>query len=308
MRERVPDGSTTTSSPTRSVPAASRPGVPAAAVVRGSRTGSAAARDRRRGRCRPARPRGARAATRRAYHGIAAERSTTLSPCSADTGMKLTPCRPSREHQSITSRTTASKRSSAKPTRSILFTSTVTPGTREQRRDRQVAARLLGHPAARVDEHEREVGGRRARGHVARVLRVAGAVVQHEPPPRRGEVAVRDVDRDALLALGAQAVGQPREVGGGADLVGHQRLGVVQQAADQRRLAVVDRPRRGDPQHLEVPHPLAVFHGGLADAVVGARLAALGDPRGGDLRHHVVERRRRSERTAPVHVMSPTVR
>ena len=130
-----------------------------------------------------------------------------------------------------------------------MFTSTVTFGTAEQGGDRQVAARLLGHPAAGVDQHERQVGGRGAGGHVARVLRVAGAVVQHEAPVRRGEVAVGDVDRDALLALGAQAVGQPREVGGGAELVGHQGLGVVQEAADQRRLAVVDRPRRGHAQH-----------------------------------------------------------
>src|SRR5918992_1503298 len=63
------------------------------------------------------------------YHGIASERSTTLSPCSAETGMKPTPWRPSREAQSSTSRATASKRSSAYPTRSILLTSTVTLGT-----------------------------------------------------------------------------------------------------------------------------------------------------------------------------------
>jgi hypothetical protein len=41
---------------------------------------------------------------------------------------------------------------------------------------------------------------------------VAGGVGDDERPPRRGEVAVGDVDRDALLALGAQAVGQQREV------------------------------------------------------------------------------------------------
>jgi hypothetical protein len=33
---------------------------------------------------------------------------------------------------------------------------------------------------------------------------MAGAVVQHEAALGRGEVAVGDVDRDALLALGAQ--------------------------------------------------------------------------------------------------------
>ena len=90
---------------------------------------------------------------------------------------------------------------------------------------------------------------------------------------------MRDVDRDALLALGAQAVGQQREVRArrrGArrrrldvrELVGQQRPGVVEQPADQGRLAVVDRAGRGDAQEVdrsEVALPLAVLHRGLAD-------------------------------------------
>ena len=75
------------------------------------------------------------------------------------------------------------------------------------------------------------------------------------------EVAVGDVDRDALLALGAQAVGQQRQVevavaaalGGLGDvleLVLEDRLGVVQQPPDQGRLAVVDGSGGGDPQQL----------------------------------------------------------
>ena len=82
----------------------------------------------------------------------------------------------------------------------------------EQRRDRGVAARLLDHALARVDQHDRHLGGRGARDHVARVLLVPGRVGEDEAPPRGREVAVRDVDRDALLALGAQAVGQQRQV------------------------------------------------------------------------------------------------
>ena len=76
---------------------------------------------------------------------------------------------------------------------------------------------------------------------------------------RRGEVAVRDVDRDALLALGAQAVGEQREVGAfvaargagrldRAQLVLEDRLAVEEQPADQRGLAVVDRSGGGDAQ------------------------------------------------------------
>ena len=49
--------------------------------------------------------------------------------------------------------------------------------------------------------------------HVARVLFVAGAVDDDEPPRRRVEIAPGDVDGDTLLALRGQAVDQQAEVG-----------------------------------------------------------------------------------------------
>ena len=73
----------------------------------------------------------------------------------------------------------------------------------EQGADERVALGLLQHASARVQQDHREVGGRGAGHHVARVLLVAGAVGDDEAPPRGREVAVGDVDRDALLALGA---------------------------------------------------------------------------------------------------------
>jgi hypothetical protein len=85
---------------------------------------------------------------------------------------------------------------------------------------------------------------------------VPGRVGQDEAALRGGEVAVGDVDRDALLALGAQAVGQAREVelavtpAQVVELVGEDRLGVVEQAPDERRLAVVDRPGSGQAQQV----------------------------------------------------------
>jgi hypothetical protein len=55
-----------------------------------------------------------------------------------------------------------------------------------------------------------EVCRRGPRDHVARVLRMTGRVGDDELAPRRVEVAVRHVDRDPLLALCAQAVGEQR--------------------------------------------------------------------------------------------------
>ena len=115
---------------------------------------------------------------------------------------------------------------------------------------------------ARVDQHDRQIGGRGAGDHVARVLLVPGGVGDDEPPLGGREVAVGDVDRDALLALGAQAVGQQRQVEEVAahaalaglldvlQLVAEHLLGVVQQPPDQRALAVVDRARGGEAQQI----------------------------------------------------------
>ena len=78
----------------------------------------------------------------------------------------------------------------------------------QQRGQEGVTPRLLDDPFPGVDEHEGEVGGRIPRHHVARVLDVAGGVGDDELPQRRGEIPVRDVDGDALFALGPQAVGE----------------------------------------------------------------------------------------------------
>ena len=100
---------------------------------------------------------------------------------------------------------------------------------------------------------------------------MARRVGELEAAPRGDERAVGDVDRDPLLALGAQAVGEQREVDVAVaaalrglldvlELVGEDLLRVEEQAADQRRLAVVDRARGDEPEQLGLHHRLRSSH------------------------------------------------
>jgi len=92
---------------------------------------------------------------------------------------------------------------------------------------------------------------------------VAGGVTDDELARGGSEVAVGHVDGDALLALGAQAVRQQGQVGltralHTRQVVLQHGLGVHQQAANQRALAVVDRAA-GD--EFEGRKVLFVVHG-----------------------------------------------
>ncbi len=122
----------------------------------------------------------------------------------------------------------------------------------DQRHEIRVAAGLREYAAARVYQDDCEVRGGRAGDHVARVLFVAGRVGHDELALVRGEEAVGDVDRDALFALGGQAIDQQREIDvlalrahllrvgfEGGELVLEDHLAVVEQAADQRGFAVI---------------------------------------------------------------------
>jgi hypothetical protein len=83
-----------------------------------------------------------------------------------------------------------------------------------------------------------------------------------------GEVAVRHVDGDALLALGREPVGEQREVDAAVvealallergELVLEDHARVVEQAADERGLAVVHRADGDEAAELLAPVLLEV--------------------------------------------------
>ena len=122
----------------------------------------------------------------------------------------------------------------------------------EEGEDRGVAAGLRHHALAGVDEDDREIGGRCAGRHVARVLLVTRRVGDDEGAFVGRKRTIGDVDRDALLAFRLEAVDQKRQVECAAQgtvplavsrhpgkLVLEDEFGFVEQSADQRGLAVV---------------------------------------------------------------------
>jgi len=82
----------------------------------------------------------------------------------------------------------------------------------EQRGEVAVPLRLGQHAAGGVDQDHRQIGGAGAGDHVPRVLLMPRGVRDDEPPAGGGEVAVGDVDGNALLALSSQSVGRQRPV------------------------------------------------------------------------------------------------
>src|SRR2546423_13038538 len=92
---------------------------------------------------------------------------------------------------------------------------------------------------------------------------MARCVGDLEPAARSDERAICDIDRDALFALGTEAVREQREVDVSVasalrrlldvlHLVDEDLLRVIEQPADQRRLAVVDRAARDETEQLRL--------------------------------------------------------
>ena len=124
----------------------------------------------------------------------------------------------------------------------------------KQRHDDRMAMRLGQQTLARVDQHDGEVGVGGAGRHVAGELLVARRVGDDERALFGGEIAIGDVDGDALFAFGLEPVDQQRIIdilAGGAEffrvarrvrqLVVEDELLLVQHPPDEGGLAVVDR-------------------------------------------------------------------
>ena len=132
----------------------------------------------------------------------------------------------------------------------------------QERQQVGVAQRLLADARDGVDHQYRGVGFARAAEHVGQELAVAGRVDDHVAPAVVGEPQPGGVDRDRLVALFLQRVEHVRPLGrrAAAGAAGHhvvdlrlvQQAEVVQQPADQGRLAVVDVARHDDARDLVV--------------------------------------------------------
>ena len=120
----------------------------------------------------------------------------------------------------------------------------------KQMQEIAVAPGLVAHAFQRVDDQNRTVRLRGAGDHVAQEFGVTGRVDQHHVARAGAEADLSGVDGDALVALGLQRIQQKRpferHAAPGADGFQHfelalgQAAGLMQQASDQRGLAVID--------------------------------------------------------------------
>src|ERR1019366_2505156 len=187
----------------------------------------------------------------------------------------------------------------------------------QQGGDESMPARLCQQAMASVDQHDGQVRGRRASGHVAGILLVARGVGDDELAPRGGKVAVGHVDGDALFALGAQPVGEQREVqaavclSGFADageLVFVDRLRIVQQAPDERGLAIVHAARGGEAQQLAQKYPSRFLSSMEPSWSWSITRFSRSDRRNSLISAMIFGTVSASERIAPVHGVHPSER
>src|SRR6266851_764903 len=155
-------------------------------------------------------------------------------------------------------------------------------GNAQERSNEGVTPRLREEPFGAVNQNDRQVRRGGARRHVPRVLLMPRSVGDDEFAPSGGEIPVRDVDGDALLAFGPQTIRKQRKIDwprGAVDaallhrseLIFVDGLGIVQEAPDQSRLAVVDAPSGGEAKKLGVQVVLKKSREGVMWAVLRGR-------------------------------------
>jgi hypothetical protein len=120
----------------------------------------------------------------------------------------------------------------------------------EQTQQIGVPPALFAHPFVCCDHENGCIGARRARDHVFQKFLVARRVDDDVVAARRPKRNLRRVDRDVLFLLLEQSIEQKRELKfhsfRRASLLHHvhlsvgQRIGVVQDATDERGLSVID--------------------------------------------------------------------
>src|SRR5262249_12874497 len=86
----------------------------------------------------------------------------------------------------------------------------------EQTHDYGVAAGLRSGALTGVDQQPNHFAVGRASCHVARVLLVSWGVSDDKGTTQRREIPIRDIDRDALLALSIEPIKQQRKINVGA--------------------------------------------------------------------------------------------
>ncbi len=168
------------------------------------------------GRCRPGPPRGARAASGRSYQacaGRAGHHVVAVEGADRDRHDVV-----DAEGAGVRRRTRRGSRSNtarSKPTRSILLTASATCRT-PSRALTAACRRVCSTTPLRASTRTSASSAVEAPVTMLRVYCTCpGVSARMNDRCRRREVAVGDVDGDALLALGAQAVGEQREVGRG---------------------------------------------------------------------------------------------
>ena len=254
------------------------------------------------------------------YHGMLADRVTTLSPCERrdrDEG-DVGDVEPAGEGGELGADAVEDLLVVVDEVHLVDAHEQV--GHPQQRGQEGVAPGLLDDALAGVDQHHGQVGRRVPGDHVAGVLHVAGGVGDDELAGGRGEVAVGHVDGDALLALGPQPVGQQGEVGvvvaalrptpARRPRAGPRRSPWSRRAGDRSACSCRRRPSRRwrtAAVPSEVPLALAVLHGRLAHPVVGAG-GARSVSREAATSRMMSSTVAAADSTAPVQVMSPTVR